>query len=129
MLVILLDNAIKYTPQGGAVSVYLEQHSGHATLTVEDTGVGIPEDARSQVFERFFRADPSRSKESGGHGLGLASQTIVNQHGASIELRPAPCGGSIFAVSLPSSHAGLNRTAKMILYGRATKGRKPWHQI
>jgi two-component system, OmpR family, heavy metal sensor histidine kinase CusS len=102
MLVILLDNAIKYTPEGGAVSIHLEQHSGHATVTVQDTGIGIPEEARSQVFQRFFRVDPSRSKESGGHGLGLAiAQTIVNQHGASIELHPASQGGSIFAVSLP----------------------------
>jgi two-component system, OmpR family, heavy metal sensor histidine kinase CusS len=102
MLVILLDNAIKYTPEGGAVSIDLEQRSGHATLTVEDTGIGISEDARSRVFQRFFRADPSRSKESGGHGLGLAiAQTIVEQHGASIELRPASHGGSSFSVSLP----------------------------
>jgi heavy metal sensor kinase len=102
MLVILLDNAIKYTPEGGAISINLEQHSGHATVTVEDTGIGIPEEDRSRVFQRFFRADASRSKESGGHGLGLAiAQTIVEQHGASIELRPASHGGSIFAVSLP----------------------------
>jgi two-component system, OmpR family, heavy metal sensor histidine kinase CusS len=103
MLVILLDNAIKYTPEGGTVSIHLEQHSGHATVTVEDTGIGIPEGARSRVFQRFFRVDPSRSKESGGHGLGLAiAQTIVEQHGASIELRPAAHGGSIFSVSLPN---------------------------
>jgi heavy metal sensor kinase len=102
MLVILLDNAIKYTPEGGAVSIQLQPHSRHATVIVEDTGIGIPEDARSQVFQRFFRVDPSRSKESGGHGLGLAiAQTIVAQHGAAIELRPASHGGSIFAVSLP----------------------------
>jgi two-component system, OmpR family, heavy metal sensor histidine kinase CusS len=102
MLVILLDNAIKYTPAGGAVTIILEQRSEHATVTVEDTGIGIPDDARSRVFRRFFRADPSRSKESGGHGLGLAiAQTIVEQHGASIELRPASHGGSIFSVSLP----------------------------
>jgi signal transduction histidine kinase len=102
MLVILLDNAIKYTPEGGAVSIQLEEHSRHATVIVEDTGIGIPEDARSRVFQRFFRVDPSRSKESGGYGLGLAiAQTIVEQHGASIELRPASHGGSIFAVSLP----------------------------
>jgi signal transduction histidine kinase len=102
MLVILVDNAIKYTLKGGVVSIHLEQHSGHATMTVEDTGIGIPEEARSHVFQRFFRVDPSRSKESGGHGLGLAiAQTIVNQHGACIELRPASHGGSVFAVSLP----------------------------
>jgi signal transduction histidine kinase len=107
MLVILLDNAIKYTPEGGAVSISLEQRSEHATVTVEDTGIGIPEDARSRVFQRFFRVDPSRSKESGGHGLGLAiAQTIVERHGASIEIRPALQGGSIFSVSLP---LGSNR--------------------
>jgi heavy metal sensor kinase len=101
MLVILLDNAIKYTPEGGVVSISLERHSEHATVIVEDTGIGIPEEARSQVFQRFFRVDPSRSKESGGHGLGLAiAQTIVAQHGAAIELRPAAHGGSVFAVSL-----------------------------
>jgi len=107
MLVILLDNAIKYTPEGGAVTISLEQRSEHATVTVEDTGIGIPEDARSRVFQRFFRVDPSRSKESGGHGLGLAiAQTIVERHGASIEIRPALQGGSIFSVSLP---LGSNR--------------------
>lgn len=102
MLVILLDNAIKYTPEGGIVSILLEPHPEHATIIVEDTGIGIPEEARSQVFQRFFRVDPSRSKESGGHGLGLAiAQTIVAQHGAAIELRSASHGGSVFAVSLP----------------------------
>jgi two-component system, OmpR family, heavy metal sensor histidine kinase CusS len=104
MLVILLDNAIKYTPAGGAVSIRLEQKSGQATVTVADTGIGIPEEARSHLFQRFFRVDPSRSKESGGHGLGLAiAQTIVHHHGASIELSPTSNGGATFSVSLPTA--------------------------
>lgn len=102
MLVILLDNAIKYTPEGGTVSVRLERQPGYATLSVEDTGIGIPEDARNRVFQRFFRVDSSRSKESGGYGLGLAiAQTIVERHGACIELQSGSHGGSIFSVSLP----------------------------
>ena len=100
-LLILLDNAIKYTPAGGAISVSLREQSGKAVLAVEDTGIGIPEEAQSRVFQRFFRVDPSRNKESGGYGLGLAiAQTIVNQHKASIELQSKADGGCIFSVSL-----------------------------
>jgi two-component system, OmpR family, heavy metal sensor histidine kinase CusS len=102
MLLILLDNGIKYTPQGGRVSVRLERVDGHAVVRVEDTGIGIPDDAKSRVFQRFFRVDPSRSKDSGGHGLGLAiAHTIVHQHKASIELQSKPDGGCIFSISLP----------------------------
>ncbi len=102
MLFILLDNAIKYTPAGGAVAVGLREQAGKAVLTVEDTGIGIPEEAQSRVFQRFFRADPSRNKESGGHGLGLAiAQTIVHQHKAFIELQSKSSGGCVFSVSLP----------------------------
>lgn len=101
MILILLDNAIKYTPEGGAVSVSLCRQSGKVVLTVEDNGIGIPEEAQSRVFQRFFRVDPSRNKESGGHGLGLAiAQMIVNQHKAAIELQSNVSGGCIFSVSL-----------------------------
>jgi heavy metal sensor kinase len=101
MLIILLDNAIKYTPAGGKVSVGLREHSGKAVLTVEDTGIGIPEEAQSRVFQRFFRVDSSRNKESGGYGLGLAiAQTIVNQHEASIELQSKSSGGCVFSIAL-----------------------------
>jgi heavy metal sensor kinase len=103
MLLVLIDNAIKYTPEKGQVSVHLEQDRERAILRVEDNGVGIPEEAKSRVFERFFRLDPSRSKESGGYGLGLAiARSIVQQHKASIDVRSNPSGGSVFSVSLPS---------------------------
>jgi two-component system, OmpR family, heavy metal sensor histidine kinase CusS len=102
MLLILLDNGIKYTPGGGRVSVSLILNRELATLTVEDTGPGIPEEARSRVFQRFFRVDPSRNRESGGYGLGLAiAQAIVQQHKASIELHTGMSGGCSFSVSLP----------------------------
>ena len=102
VMLILIDNAIKYTPKGGSVVVRLRQDDGNAVLQVEDTGVGIPEDMRLRVFERFFRVDPSRSKDSGGYGLGLAiAQAIVTQHNAAIEVRPNLPEGSVFSISLP----------------------------
>jgi two-component system, OmpR family, heavy metal sensor histidine kinase CusS len=103
MLLVLLDNAIKYTPEGGHVSVHLKQDHERVVLRVEDNGIGIPEEAKSHVFERFFRVDPSRSKESGGYGLGLAiARAIVQQHNASIEIQSSDGGGSVFSVSLPT---------------------------
>lgn len=104
MLLILLDNAIKYTPAGGLVSVQLERERANALLRVEDTGIGIPEEAKSRLFQRFFRVDPSRSKESGGFGLGLAiAYAIVQQHNASIEVQSKESGGSVFTISFPLS--------------------------
>ncbi len=103
MLLVLIDNAIKYTPQSGTVSVQLERNHERAILRVEDNGIGIPEEARPRVFERFFRVDASRSKESGGYGLGLAiAQAIVQQHNATIEVHSNSGRGTVFSVSLPS---------------------------
>jgi two-component system, OmpR family, heavy metal sensor histidine kinase CusS len=102
MLIILLDNAIKYTPEGGAVSVRLQRNQNEAFLFVDDTGIGIPEQARSRIFERFFRVDPSRSRESGGFGLGLPiARTIAQQHSASVELVSDRSSGCSFRISLP----------------------------
>ncbi|MBV8866357.1 MAG: HAMP domain-containing protein, partial [Acidobacteriaceae bacterium] len=103
MLLILLDNAIKYTPGGGQVSIVVERADGHAVLRVEDTGIGIPEEAKARLFQRFFRVDPSRNKESGGYGLGLAiAHAIVQQHQASIRVETKIGGGCIFSVWLPA---------------------------
>jgi two-component system, OmpR family, heavy metal sensor histidine kinase CusS len=102
LIVILLDNAIKYTPKGGSVVVRLQRRNSEALIEVEDTGIGIPEELKSHVFERFFRADPSRNKETGGYGLGLAiARAIVLQHNAKIEIRANCPAGSIFCVLLP----------------------------
>ena len=102
VLFILLDNAVKYTPAGGTVTVRLKQIGEEAVICVEDTGIGIPKEAQAQVFERFFRVDPSRSKESGGLGLGLAiAEAIVEQQRASIGVGSGLNGGSVFVVRLP----------------------------
>ncbi len=102
VLFILLDNAVKYTPSGGTITVRLKQIGEEALIHVEDTGIGIPKEAQAHVFERFFRVDPSRSKESGGLGLGLAiAEAIVEQHQASIGVESGVDGGSVFVVRVP----------------------------
>lgn len=102
LVLILLDNGIKYTPDGGQITVKLSLDAERAIVTVEDTGPGIPEEARVHLFQRFFRVDPSRNRESGGHGLGLAiAHAIVQQHQASITVQTGANGGSRFSVALP----------------------------
>ena len=100
---ILLDNAVKYTPQGGGVTVKVEERDGRAVLEVSDTGIGIPEDRLPHVFERFYRAEESRA--SGGAGLGLAiARQIAEAHGGEIEAKSTPGEGSTFTLSLPREH-------------------------
>ena len=83
MLFNLVDNAIRYTEQGGKVMVLVEPNA----VVVKDTGIGIPEECQSRIFERFYRVDKSRSKETGGTGLGLAIvKHIAEVHHATIHL-------------------------------------------
>jgi heavy metal sensor kinase len=99
MLTNIIDNAIRYTAPGGRVDVSLEQEQGQVLLRVSDTGIGIPEAARSSIFDRFFVVDYSRSKESGGVGLGLAiAKSIADLHGAVIEVQSEVGRGSIFTI-------------------------------
>ncbi len=101
LLIIFLDNAVKYTDSGGTIRLMVAQDGGEAVIEVEDNGVGIPKDAQARVFERFYRVDSSRSKESGGYGLGLAiAAAIVRQHGGTIAARPRAGSGSVFSVRL-----------------------------
>ena len=97
---ILLDNAVRYTPQGGSVSVRLTEEDGTAALEVSDTGVGIPEDRLPLVFERFYRADPSRADGGAGLGLSIARQ-IAGSHGGEILAESTPGEGSTFTLLLP----------------------------
>lgn len=96
---ILLDNAVKYTPQGGIVAVRLREEDGQAALEVSDTGVGIPEDELPLVFERFHRTDNSRSDGGAGLGLSIARQ-IVESHGGEIQAKSKPGKGSTFTLLL-----------------------------
>src|SRR5579862_3139563 len=102
VVVNLLDNAIKYTPQGGTVKLKVDRENGKAVLEVADTGVGIPTEALPRVFERFFRVDPARSRERGGAGLGLSIvKSICLAHHGKVEASSGPGGGSRFRVELP----------------------------
>ncbi len=104
LLLILLDNAIKFTPAGGRISVTFSCAKGIAQVAVTDTGTGISPDARPHVFERFYRADPARSRQShGGAGLGLAlAKWIAERHAATIDVSSRPGEGSTFTVRFPA---------------------------
>ena len=97
---ILLDNAVKYTPEGGEVTVAVRETNGWAELEVADTGMGIPEDQVPLIFERFHRADPSRTAAGAGLGLAIARQ-IAETHGGRIEVESTPGEGSTFRLLLP----------------------------
>ena len=101
-LVALVDNALKYTPSEGKVSLMLSTAEGQARLEVKDTGIGIAPGDIPHIFERFYRADRTRSHEQGSSGLGLAIvQSIIQAHHGSIEVESAPGGGSTFTVRIP----------------------------
>jgi heavy metal sensor kinase len=102
MMLNLLDNAVKYTPEGGEISVELARRNGHARIVVRDTGIGIAEPEQLHVFDRFYRVDNARSRALGGAGLGLSIvRWIVEAHGGNIGLESAPGKGSKFIVELP----------------------------
>jgi len=106
VVVNLLDNAIKYTPQGGAVRLAVGEASDQAVLEVSDNGIGIPLDEQSHVFERFFRVDKARSRDLGGAGLGLAIvKSICTAHGGRVDVQSIEGRGSRFKVELPLAAA------------------------
>jgi two-component system OmpR family sensor kinase len=100
----LFANARSHTPAGTAVSVALERADGSARLSVADHGPGLSEDEAARVFERFYRADESRARASGGVGLGLSIVAAVTEaHGGTAEVEPTPGGGATFVITLPST--------------------------
>jgi heavy metal sensor kinase len=102
LLLIIFDNAIKYTPRGGKIALFLSNGAGSAKIEIRDTGIGISEKDLPHIFERFYRADQARSREPGGSGLGLAiAQWIVDLHGGLIEVQSNLSAGSVFRISLP----------------------------
>lgn len=107
LLVILLDNAIRYTPEGGRIRVWLARRPDRpreVELAVEDTGIGISPEDLPHIFERFYRADKARSRQTGGTGLGLAiARWIAEAHGGHIYAESQPGQGSRFTVRLPAA--------------------------
>lgn len=104
---VLVDNAVKYTPQGGRVLLSLTQREDTARLSVTDDGPGIAREDLSKVFQRFFRADQSRNRQTGGTGLGLSIACwIAQRHGGWIEVTSRPGIGSRFSLVLPLRRIG-----------------------
>jgi signal transduction histidine kinase len=98
----VLDNAIKYTPEGGRIELDLREEGRSAVVILRDTGIGIASEHLQQVFERFYRVDKARSRAQGGAGLGLSiAQSIVTGHGGRIELDSTPGQGTACTVRLP----------------------------
>jgi len=104
MLLNLLDNAIKYTPAGGKVTIATAAASSGPQITVSDNGPGISQELQPRIFERFFRADQARTRaNSGGAGLGLSiAKWIAEAHHGSLELTRSGPQGSLFTVRLPA---------------------------
>ena len=100
----IIDNAIKYTPRGGEVHCSVAKAGKKAVIKVTDTGVGIPEDDLPHIFDRFYRVDKARSRETGGTGLGLSIvKQFVQLHGGTIEARSVFGSGTTFTIELPLS--------------------------
>jgi heavy metal sensor kinase len=105
MIMNLLGNAIKHTPSGGVVGISLDRRNGQYEIRVSDTGTGIPVEAQPHIFERFYRADKSRSRatDGGGAGLGLAiARWIAEAHKGQVELERSDETGSVFFASVPA---------------------------
>ena len=101
LLVILLDNALKYTEEGDSIKVTANNQNDRFTINVIDTGIGISDESLKHVFERFYREDKARSREKGGSGLGLAiAHTIVKLHGGTIKILHNKPKGTIVTVKL-----------------------------
>jgi PAS domain S-box-containing protein len=98
----LVENALRYTPPGGAITLRTRTDQVSGFIDVIDTGVGIPPEAVPHIFDRFYRVDPSRNSETGGAGLGLAiAHKVIEAHGGQIKVKSTPGQGSTFSVSLP----------------------------
>lgn len=104
LFIILLDNAVKYTPIGGEINIRLARDDGYAVAGIRDSGIGIAPQDLAHIFDRFYRSDRTRSRESGGTGLGLAiGRWIAEAHRGEIRVESVPAKGSEFEVRIPLS--------------------------
>jgi two-component system sensor histidine kinase SenX3 len=105
----LIENAINYSPERTVVTVVLKRSDDFAEITIKDQGVGIAEADLNRIFERFYRVDAARSRETGGTGLGLSIvKHVISNHGGDIQVWSAPGTGSTFTVLLPMVNSELN---------------------
>lgn len=101
----LTSNALRHTPAGGTVTLTARQAGDLALLTVEDTGSGIATDDLPHIFERFWRAEKSRSRRTGGSGLGLSiARQLVEAHEGTVTVESEPGNGCVFTIKLPRAH-------------------------
>ena len=122
----LIENAINFTPAGGRVTISTWHHSTDVGVVVDDTGVGIDPDAQARIFERFYRADGSRSRASGGSGLGLAiCKEIAVAHGGRVSVESLPGHGSRFSIALPASSPAAPADASASPAPDAVTGARP----
>ena len=102
LLLNLADNAVKYTPENGKIGIELTKDKNMALFSINDNGIGISPEHLPHIFERFYRVEKSRSRQSGGYGLGLAvSQTIVDAHFGTISISSISGSGTTVKVNLP----------------------------
>ena len=107
VLMNIITNALKYTPDGGKIDIYGGVSNDNVWIRIEDDGVGIPKDDLTRVFDRFYRVEKARARESGGTGLGLAiAKEIVTRHGGDITIESVPGEGTSVTVTLPIGGAG-----------------------
>jgi len=103
VLINLLDNAVKFTPEGGTILLQAEPGSGRVIINVKDTGIGIPPEDLPRIFERFYRVDRSRDRREGGTGLGLAiAKHLTQAMGGAIEVQSKPGSGTEFQLTFPT---------------------------
>ena len=104
VLINLVSNAVKYTPENGTIKIHISEDKQFVQVSVSDNGIGIPKDELQYVFERFYRADKSRNRMTGGSGIGLAIvKSIVTAHGGMVEAESQLNEGSCFTIILPKN--------------------------
>jgi len=98
----IIENAIRYTPENGSITIEIAKQKDKHVISISDTGIGIPEEEQGKIFERFYRVDKARSRDDGGAGLGLSiAAMIVKMHKGEIKVKSQPNKGSVFTISLP----------------------------